>query len=296
MKSLSEDTNRIIEKVFNSNKKISEKISLSPEEIKKLEFLKFMEEHNGIPIENFEKILNVKNLGEYAKFLSFHKNMIFLNKNGKEEIKKIEGKYDNTLDKIKNEVERVEFYPAKTNDESGFFRIEIKDKKIEINIEDMVSPTKFCSMYYDRFKEYIKISNKGEESEWKKFMNYLGENCVTCKTDYIDSEQFVVDEIISKIQKCTITRDIEKTRVMWNYLYLNENKLYYPSTNIKKVIKDAKFGIKLRKLRSLLDPYLIDNTLVKRVGESTERFWVFNPKKLNIDIEKRLEEDDNDKK
>jgi len=282
-------TNEILKKVFEDKENV---LLTNNEENKKLNILELIKEKNGIYAKELEKIVNMEDFVKISELCTFKDDKVYLNEAGEEEIRILKGEFRDIVEKIKNEIEKVNFYPPRTNEDVGYYKIWIKGKIIEISIEKLMSPRYFCAMYYDRFKKYIKISNKGEDSEWAAILDYLGEKSIVKDPDYIDSEQFIVDEIISRLQDCVITKDIEKVVNMWNYIYLNNNELYYPSFNIKKIIKNARFGIKLRRLRSLLNPYLIGNTTVKRVGDKTIRFWVFDPYTLQIDINAKLEKNE----
>lgn len=225
---------------------------------------------------------------------------IFLNDKGKKKLRQLRGdpvEYDNVVEKLTAETRKVLWIPPKTKDEWGAFKIFIRDNIIELNSERMGKPDKFCSMYLDRFKERIKIMDNNRDSEWTQIVNYWGSKAVSLKNEIIDKEQILVDSIIDELQRCRITEDIKQASELPGYIYYKKITLFdvpdgerkvpallFPTKRIQAILRENKMG-DITRLQKILEPYLLSNAIIERVGKVIERFWVFDHDQIGISTE-----------
>jgi len=257
---------------------------LSDEDKEKLRFIK----SNSPSLGEFEEKFKTVEFGEITKYLSIHQNRITLNEDGEELMKNAAP--SDVVERIKNLTESVKYYPSKTGEDVGSMKIKIDGEVFSLTVNQLRSPKRFCNMWFDRFKEYIKIQNRSSNPEWKQIMDYWGEMREVEEPDEIDDEQYLVDKVISKVERCEITRDINDTIDLDNKICYNSGNLLYPTKSLKNILDDSGVRVSMRRLRVLLDDFLSSDTEVKRTEQGPYRFWKFDESKLNIDVEKKLED------
>jgi len=200
------------------------------------------------------------------------------------------GKVKNSHLTIMKETEKVLKVFPRIDQDSVIWKIKIRGKWFEMKSEKLLRSDTFKRKWLDNFDELISFAG-GSQGKWVDLVNSWAQQAVPSKNDDpIDHEQVAIDTIVEWVQTCEKTEDIG---VAWrnpHYIYCNgDAKAYFPSKHISQIIRTEKLTIGWGRLRKLLDPYLLENTEVMRVGDKTCRFWVFDSSII------QEEEDDNTK-
>jgi len=191
--------------------------------------------------------------------------------------------FDDTHLKIMKETQSVLKVIPKIDQDSVVWKIKIRDKWFELKSEKMLRAETFRRKWLDKFNELISFKGTPGTSPWNDLVNFWAQQAkISNDDDEIDHEQVAIDTIIEWIQTCEPTEEIETSWRNPHYIHSNgTNKALYPSKHISQLMRTEKISISLSRLRKLLDPYLVGNTEVVRIGNKTRRFWAFKTELIN---------------
>ncbi len=153
---------------------------------------------------------------------------------------------------------------------------------IELTATQILNPTVFRWKWLGLFDEPLEL----DKQRWAKILLNWMRGVTVGSEDAVSTEQYLIDAIIVDIQLRKNNEDRET--VLHNTLLRLvdplTNHILIPSSHLTQILRQEGANMELRRLRSLLKPYLAGNTLQLHVGRARIRFWQFNPVKLEIDL------------
>ena len=180
--------------------------------------------------------------------------------------------------------ESVTIFPSK---ETNYYKVKIRGKEFIATTDNLFNPMKFIKWCFENFKELIKI----EKKEYDKLLIFWVDMAKEENVELSEEEE-LVETIINNIKSSWLANNIDEIVGNTTRCFIDESgNLLYSTESIKKILKRDNTNITTRKLAVLINRYLKKGTEVRRIGNTTQRFWCFDMEKLQF-MPKKLGEYD----
>lgn len=167
---------------------------------------------------------------------------------------------------------------------------ELAGKKGIIRLEgkEIMDVKSFILRFFEEFGTMLP-TYKGINSDWAKLMTNLYQNHAEINYDKSEILSPIVEAkelVIDSIEESVVSDDYSLREGIICY----KNDTIYVSTKvIKKLLKRNDLHVSMRNLAYVLKDLLISGSIPIKVGNKSERFWRFNPKKISINLENKLQ-------
>lgn len=167
---------------------------------------------------------------------------------------------------------------------------ELAGKKGIIRLEgkEIMDFKSFILRFFEEFGTMLP-TYKGINSDWAKLMTNLYQNHAEINYDKSEILSPIVEAkelVIDSIEESVVSDDYSLREGIICY----KNDTIYVSTKvIKKLLKRNDLHVSMRNLAYVLKDLLISGSIPIKVGNKSERFWRFNPKKISINLENKLQ-------
>lgn len=167
---------------------------------------------------------------------------------------------------------------------------ELAGKKGIIRLEgkEIMDFKSFILRFFEEFGTMLP-TYKGINSDWAKLMTNLYQHHAEINYDKSEILSPIVEAkelVIDSIEESVVSDDYSLREGIICY----KNDTIYVSTKvIKKLLKRNDLHVSMRNLAYVLKDLLISGSIPIKVGNKSERFWRFNPKKISINLENKLQ-------
>lgn len=167
---------------------------------------------------------------------------------------------------------------------------ELAGKKGIIRLEgkEIMDFKTFILRFFEEFGTMLP-TYKGINSDWAKLMTNLYQHHAEINYDKSEILSPIVEAkelVIDSIEESVVSDDYSLREGIICY----KNDTIYVSTKvIKKLLKRNDLYVSMRNLAYVLKDLLISGSIPIKVGNKSERFWRFNPKKISINLENKLQ-------
>lgn len=193
-------------------------------------------------------------------------------------------KEKNFFEEILWSTDSVVIFPSR---DTNYYKIRIKNKEFIVTTDNLFNQIKFKKWYFENFKELIKLG----KGDWDKLLVFWVEMAKE-ESFELSEEDEIVENIINNIKSSWLANNIDEVVGNTTRCYTDEDgNLLYSTESIKKILKRENSNITTRKLAVIINKYLKKGTEVRRIGNTTHRFWCFDMEKLQF-IPKQLGEED----
>jgi len=171
--------------------------------------------------------------------------------------------------------------------EEKIYEIHIKDKIIKLEGKEIIDYNIFILKFWEEFGIMLP-KYKGIGNDWAKLLGYWYKNYGEIskdKAEFLSPSLEAKELIIDYINNSTVSDDYIIKEGIITY---HNDSIYIPTKIIKKLLKRNDIKLSMRKLSYILRDYLTSGSIPLKIENKSERFWKFNPKKLDINLDTKL--------
>jgi len=163
-------------------------------------------------------------------------------------------------------------------------RVNIAGHTVTFTAEQLLTP-KHLEKALLEHRVFIRFSKK----EWEKIVNGWLSMAEVVEEPGEDEEIAV---LCQNFFLSSTLHDRLEASLYGNHIYYNkeDNTLWCRSESLIDHLKRKEIEISSRRLRAVLDEYIVGRAIQRRVGGQRYYFWVFDPEKLGVDVEKQMED------
>jgi hypothetical protein len=174
--------------------------------------------------------------------------------------------------------------------EENFYEFEVNGKTFKLN--DVFSEKIWKRLFFEEFGIVLPKAPPGVFTAFLMWFRANAEKIEKLK-DIESVEENAREAIINYINNSFITEKVEEA-LIFNYVYVNGDRIYVPSDVLKRVLKSKNIKISLKRLAFCLKDLLAGGSMPFKIGNETKRFWVFDRSKFNPreKVEEKEEEKD----
>jgi hypothetical protein len=162
-----------------------------------------------------------------------------------------------------------------------------KEGVIRLEGKEIMDYKVFILRFFEEFGTMLP-TYKGISLDWSKLMTNLYQHHAEINYDkseilspIIEAKELVIDSIEESIVS-------DEYSLREGIICYKNDTIFVSTKMIKKLLKRNDLHVSMRNLAYLLKDLLISGSIPIKVGNKSERFWRFNPKKLNINLENKL--------
>lgn len=166
--------------------------------------------------------------------------------------------------------------------------VRIHDQVCRLEGDEVLTPKAFRRWYFFRFRLVLVITLK----EWVELTGHWLKMAVEGEVEEsVLPGSGCLSEVINYIREregamATTKEELEKNP---RIPYLLDGTIYLSGKVVQQIVDND--GVSPRRFASLAQHYLIGASKPIRVGKRLERFWAFDPIKVGIEMQRKLDEE-----
>lgn len=168
------------------------------------------------------------------------------------------------------------------------FEIGGKQGIVKLEGKEIMDYKNFILKFFEEYGTMLPIY-RGINSDWNKLLTLFYQNYA--EINYEKSEMLsplleAKELVLDSIEESIISDDYSLKE---GIICLKNDILFVSTKVIKRLLKRNDNYVSMRNLAYILKDYLIAVSTPIKVGNKSERFWRFNPRKVKYNIENKLE-------
>ena len=174
-----------------------------------------------------------------------------------------------------NDVVPQKFRVFKTD--PALYKIEIDGREIAVSSEEILNSQVFRRKFFDEFGIMLPIIS---QNGWAKLITDWRTNYAVIEQPdaFLSEKNEIVEMILDYVKGCREVSDLTLIDRFGTYFIdPNDNSVLVSSFCIKEKLQVHNLKITMRKLREVLEDWIVGNSRVTRCGSSLIRCWAFKP-------------------
>ena len=167
----------------------------------------------------------------------------------------------------------------------NYYHIILNAGEIVLNESESMTPLKF-RMEFQRL--YGIVLPNLPYTKWSVLLSeWLRSREEKKAVEEISEEQEIIDAVLENITSSQLIKGVGGAR--FGVVFWDGNELLVPNSTIKGIVTKINRNIRLRKVSSILEDYLVGPSKTYRTPEGVARMWRFKPDRVGVNPNEAIE-------